>query len=213
MRRTLTILVAIIVLTIVASPVFALGTIRIEPHAFDLPDPMVVSSPATFNVTVAQHTAYDPQIFLVMTKACYEGLTGNVAVTWTGGNLNFAPADFTAASTGKAPPSTPDADYTIASLQDHLEVPHSENIYYAVAPFLSAPITETNQTFTVTLPSTSPKMLVYAIGKSEATGDYDNRVPNTRPGLVVPEPSIILAALAAFGALGLYSIKKKKPSA
>jgi hypothetical protein len=56
-------------------------------------------------------------------------------------------------------------------------------------------------------------MLVYAIGKSEATGDYDNRVPNTRLGLVVPEPSIILAALAAFGALALYSIKKRKPPA
>lgn len=65
----------------------------------------------------------------------------------------------------------------------------------------------------MTLPSTSPKMLVYAIGKSEATGDYDNRVPNTRLGLVVPEPSIILAALAAFGALALYSIKKRKPPA
>jgi hypothetical protein len=122
-RRTPIILIAIFMLTMAASPVFALGTIRIEPHAFDLPDPMVVSSPATLNVTVTEHTAYDPQIFLVMTKACHEGLTGNVTVTWTGGNLNFTPADFTPANTGEAPHSTPKADYTVASLQDHLEVP------------------------------------------------------------------------------------------
>lgn len=86
----------------------------------------MVSSPATFDTSVTENPAEDPHILLVMTKACYSGLTGSVQITWTGGSISFSAADFTAATTGKVPPSTPDADYTVTSLQDHLEVSHSE---------------------------------------------------------------------------------------
>jgi hypothetical protein len=167
----------------------------------------MVSSPATFNVSVTEHPADDPHILLVMTKACYNGLTGSVEVTWSGGSKSFPAADFTAATTGKVPPSTPGADYTVASLQDHLGVSHSEDVYYAFGPFLSGPITQTAQTFVVTLPSTAPRMLVYAIGKSST--DFDNKVPTTIPGFVVPELGPILLALASFSALGLYSLRRK----
>lgn len=195
-------LIAVIILVAVAGPVYALGTIRIEPS-----NPTMISSPATFSISVTQHPADDPHILLVMTKACHNGLTGSVQVTWTGGSASFSAANFTAAKTGKVPPSTPDADYTVASLQDHLGVPHSEDVYYALGPFLAGPITQTAQTFTVTLPSTAPRMLVYAIGKSST--DFDNKVPPTIPGFVVPELGTILLALASFGALGLYSLRRK----
>ena len=210
LKKILIPLIAVTLCLVFAGQAYALGTIRIEPHAFESPDPMVVSSPATFKITVTEHPAEDPQIFLVMTKACHEGLTGNVVVTWTGGSISFSAADFTAAHTGKAPPSTPDADYTVASLQDHLGVAHSENVYYALGPFLAGPITQTAQTFIVTLPSTAPKMLVYAIGKSSA--EYDNRVPNSVPGFVVPEPLPIFMTLASFAALGLFSLRRKRPT-
>ena len=197
-------LMAVMLLVVFAGQVYALGTIRIEPS-----NPTMVSSPATFNISVTEHQADDPEIFLVMTKACYDGLTGTVLVTWTGGSTSFTAANFTAANTGKAPPSTPQADYTVASLQDHLGVSHSENIYYALGLFLAGPITQTPQTFIVTLPSTAPKMLVYAIGKSST--EYDNRVPNTIPGFVVPEPLPIGITLASFAALGLFTLKRKQP--
>lgn len=196
-------LIALMLLGVVAGPVYALGTIRISPA-----NPTMISSPATFNISVTEHVADDPHILLVMTKACYNGLTGSVQVTWTGGSTSFSAADFTAAKTGKVPPSTPDADYTVASLQDHLGVPHSENVYYALGPFLAGPITQTKQTFVVTLPSTAPKMLVYAIHKDSTC--FDNKVPPTIPGFVVPELGTILLALASFGALGLYSLKHGK---
>lgn len=196
-------LIAIIVLSVAVYPVYALGTIRIDPS-----NPTMVSSPATFNISVTEHTASDPHILLVMTKACFDGLTGSVQVTWTGGSISFSAADFTAVTTGKVPPSTPDADYTVASLQDHLGVSHSEDVYYAFGPFLAAPITETEQTFVVTLPSTTPKMLVYAIGKSST--EFDNFVPPTIPGFVVPEPAPILITLASFSALGLFLLRRKQ---
>jgi hypothetical protein len=196
-------LIAVMLLIVVAGPVYALGTIRIEPA-----NPTMVSSPATFNISVTEHPADDPHILLVMTKACYNGLTGSVQVSWTGGSISFSATDFTSATTGKVPPSTPDADYTVASLQDHLGVSHSEDVYYAFGPFLAGPITQTKQTFTLTLTSTAPKMLVYAIGKSST--DFDNKVPPTIFGFVVPEPGTILLALASFSALGLYSLKRTR---
>jgi hypothetical protein len=195
-------LMAVILLVAVAGPVYALGTIRIQPA-----NPTMISSPATFNVSVTEHPADDPHIILVMTKACYNGLTGSVQITWSGGSTSFSAADFTSAKTGKVPPSTPGADYTVASLQDHLGVPHSEDVYYALGPFLAGPITQTKQTFVVTLPSTAPRMLVYAIGKSSTC--FDNKVPTTIPGFVVPELGPILLALASFSALGLYSLRRK----
>jgi len=195
-------LIAVMLLIVAAGPVYALGTIRIEPS-----NPTMVSSPATFNISVTEHPADEPNIILVMTEACYTGLAGSVQVTWTGGSISFSAANFTSATTGKVPPSTPDADYTVASLQDHLGVSHSEDVYYAFGPFLAGPITQTAQTFVVTLPSTAPRMLVYAIGKSST--DFDNNVPPTIPGFVVPELGPILLALASFSALGLYSLRRK----
>jgi len=81
--------------------------------------------------------------------------------------------------------------------------------------FLSGPLTGTPQDFTVTLPSTDARMLVYVLGKTEESdGEFDNfirKVPPTNPGFVIPEVPFgtIAIFLAMLGALGIIAIKKK----
>jgi len=218
MRRLLISLVMITLLAICVSPVLAQGLIRLEPHGSYYPLPIMLSSPATFNVFIAspEHTAYDPVILLVMTSASYQGLTGDVLVEWDGGQTNFSSADFTAVSTNseKIPPGTsPGAGYTVAALKDHIGVSGAEDdtLYYAYGTFLSYPIDSTPQTFTVTLPSTNPLMLVYVLGRSsENLGVLDMFVPPTQPGFVVPDLAPILLASASFSAFALYAFKRRK---
>jgi len=114
--------------------------------------------------------------------------------------------------TGFVPPSgtTSGGRYTVASLQDHLGRPHSENVYYALGSFLAGPITDEPQSFTVELTSTHPRVLVYAIGKSGDSSLFNNKVPPTIPGFVLPELGPVLLALASFSALGLYAVKRRK---
>lgn len=208
-KRVLLSLVVLLIASV--SPVFATGgtgEIRIQPAL-----PIMLSSPATFSISVTAGTSYDPQILLVMTDACHQGLTGNVVVTWTGGSVSFAPTDFKSDNTNgdKVPTSgtTNGASYTVASCKDHLGV--TDAIWWAQMPFLSGPITTTPTEFAITFSSTNPKMLVYALGKSSNTGtDFDMKVPNTIPGLVTPELGPLLLALASFGALGLYMVRVKR---
>ena len=218
-RSTYIILTVLFVLSASACLVKAnggTGQIRIEPHSSGYPSPIMLSSPATFNITVQTGSSYDPQVLLVMTNASHQGLTGNVVVEWTTGTVSFAPADFTMDDTDgdKIPPSgtTNGASYTVASLKVHIGVSGSADdaIWWALKSFLSGPITTTPTEFNITLPSTSPRMLVYALGKSSPTADlFDMKVPNTLPGLVVPEPATILATLASFAVLGLFAYKHK----
>jgi hypothetical protein len=208
MNKIALISLAVIVAALV-SPVLAVGvgTIRITPAL-----PIMLSSPATFSVDVQQGSSYDPHLLLVMTDACYDGLSGNVLVTWTGGSVSFAIADFESANTGSIPDDIPmftGADYTVASCKSHLGT--SEQIWWADKPFLAGPITTTPTSFTITFSSTSPKMLVYAVGMSSETGtEFDMKVPPTIPGFVIPELATLLLALGSFGALALYVVKRKK---
>lgn len=185
------------------------GTIRIDPAL-----PLMVSSPANFEVWVqpSAHPTNDPQIFLVMTESCYNGLMGDVTVTWTGASspLTITTWNKETELSKEVPPDTaPGVGYTVASLKDHLET--SEPIYWAFAPFLDGDLTESHTSFTVTLPSTSPRMLVYALGKIEGgSALYDNRVPPTMPGFVVPEPATIAAVATSLVALIGYSALKRK---
>jgi len=88
--------------------------------------------------------------------------------------------------------------------------PHSENVYCALGSFLAGPITHIPQSFTVTFESTHPRMLVYAIGKSGSSTLFNNKVPPTIPGFVLPELGPVILALASFSALGLYAVKRRK---
>jgi len=214
MKRLLLSVLVITLLAMVGSPVFAEGegTIRISPAL-----PVMLTSPATFEVWIegaAQPPTTDPHILLVMTQASWAGLTGNVVVSWTGGGgpLSFSSANFIAVKTGFVLPSgtTHGGRYTVASLQDRLGVSHSDYVYYAHGSFLSGPITQTPQTFTITVSSTNLRMLVYAIGKNPGGSLFNNKVPPTIPGFVVPEVAPVLLALASFGALALYALKRRK---
>jgi hypothetical protein len=179
--------------------------------------PLTQNTPATFNIstTPASDPTYAPHILLVMTVACYNGLT-NVEVSWTGGSVTFAKSDFTLIS-GSPPPKIPadsisEKQYTRSSLADHLGLPGESSVYWAMKPFLGGSALHTTpQQFTVTLHSTNPKMLVYALGKACASDTKLNRwVPPTNPGFVVPELGTILLAMGSFGALALFSVKRRK---
>ncbi len=196
------------------------GTIRIEPAL-----PLMTKSPADFEIWVqgAGDPTHDPNILLVMTEATYDGwLAGDVMVSWETGLTNFSKTDFTSVDVlGEyVPPSgtTNGARYTVATLKTKLNYPLEEPIegpiYWAMKPFLSEPLTTSSQKFTITLPPISnPRVLVYALGKTAQSGVpelFNNKVPPTIPGFVVPELGTILLAAASFAALALYSVKRRK---
>ena len=215
MRRQIAVLTVIVALALLIVPAYA-ATIRIDPYSTGYPNAVMLSSPATFNISDVSKIDYDPHIFLVMTNASYEGLSPEgVKVAWPGGiPIVFHKADFTYAAkavTTKIPPGVT-ADYTVASCADHLGVSGAPGVYYAFGYFLANPISSTKQEFTITASSTALRMLVYAIGRKDSlTANLNNNVPPTQPGLVVPEPAIVLLMLAPFAALGTYAIKRRKP--
>jgi len=193
------------------------GTIRIEPHGSYYPQPIMLSSPATFNITVKSvaDPTNDPHILLVMSNDSYYGLTTDVVVNWTGGLTTFHASDFASVSSDYIPLSgtTQGVRYQVSALRDHLSIPNTEPVWYVFAPFLAGPLTVNVQMFTVTLNSTSTRVLVYALGKTTGSTVFDNRVPPTKAGFVVPDPGIILTAVASFSALGAfaaYSFKHRK---
>ena len=219
MRRIVLIaLVATLVLVTIPSVKAQTGTIRIGPDIW----PIMLESPADFEIWVqgAGNPTSEPNILLAMTEDCWEGLTGKIVVSWTGGSVDFMKADFAAVQVNgeKVPSSgtTNGACYTVAALKDHLSyglsVPISkeETIYCAMKPFLSGDIVKDAQTFTATLPSTHPRMLVYALGKTEGSDIFDNKVPPTNPGFIVPELGPMLLLLAPLSAFALYTVKRRK---
>jgi len=220
-NKMLLLFAIILVVTAVPLAKAETGTIRIGPE--DKQWPVMTESPADYEVWVqgAGDPTYEPNILLVMTEACFDGLTGDVEVSWTGGSLTFTADNWTAVEdlSERVPPSgtTSGASYTVASLRTHLnyplDVPIDGPIYWAMGPFVDEPLTGEPQEFTVTLPSTEPRMLVYALGKtahSEVSELFNNKVPPTIPGFVVPELGTVLLAAASFTALGLYVVKRKR---
>jgi len=225
MRKYILSLLAITLVLATASFAYAgnaTGTIRIGPDVW----PVSVPSPAEFQVWVegGGDPTNDPHVLLVMTEDCWNGLTGDVVVSWDGGSESFnKDANFTDVSDNSeyVPDSgtTAGARYTVAALKDHLSyglsepINSTETIYWAMGAFLSGPITGTPQNFTVDLPSTDPRMLVYALGKTEGSDMLDNfirKVPPTNPGFMVPELGAVFAALASFSAFALYALKRRK---
>jgi hypothetical protein len=227
----------LVVIALLAAPTIAMassdiqntgtGELRITPHGSYYPLPIMLSSPATFNITATDHsTGYSPIILLVMTNQSYQGLTGNVTVQWTGGSIGFRKVDFTSVSNNNAyvPPTgtTTGARYRVSGLKEHIGVNGTadQTLWYAYGRFLADPVTQTPQTFTITLPSTHPRMLVYALAKSSCTDRnqfspcceplYDMRVPPTQPGFVVPEASAIVATSMSLAALVGYAVIKRR---
>jgi hypothetical protein len=220
--------IAIIVFAMVISPAFAQGTIRLEPHgsSYGAPDNVVLTSPATFYVNVtgaSSNPTKDPHVFLIMTETSYNSLTGNVVVNWTYNgpkSVTITTWHKETDNSVKVPPNTESGTgYTVASLRSHLNT--TEPIYWAFESILSGKdLTFTPKAFTITLPATKPRMLVYVLGKVYSTHQFNtqcepcckfnNRVPPTQPGFVVPEPTTIATAGMSLVALAGYAIVKRK---
>jgi hypothetical protein len=228
MRRLILTAVAMFLLTLFTSPVHGAcpsGELSITPNGSYYPLPIMLSSPATFNITSKNSTvALFPNIVLVMTKASYDGLTGQVTVNWTGtsGQYNqsiFPKTSFWAASTGYIPDQTvtsfDSGRYEVSKLKQHLGVNNTQDdlLYYNFGPFLGgSAIGQTPRTFTVTLPSTHARMLVLAVARSGVCTPFFNmRVPPFKPGFVVPESAPMFLATASFAAVALYVAKRRKP--
>lgn len=178
------------------------GQIRIEPHAFDPPDPVILNTPATFTITVVEHTAYCPQILLVISEDCYDGL-GIITVDWNWdpylASLGFTQGSFTWIDKGWVPDSGDGFGkiYQAKSLKDHLGVPEDEGIWYAYGPMPVSDIEEGDSyEVTITVDSSDPRALVYVFG-------CHSKVPPTRPGFIIPEIPLgtIATILAMMSAL------------
>ena len=216
--------IAIIVFAMVISPAFALGTIRLEPHGSYYGQPVMLNSPAAFYVNVtgtSSNPTKDPHVFLIMTETSYKSLTGNVIVNWTHNgseNVTIATWHKETVNSVKTPPNTKSGTgYTVASLRSHLNT--TEPIYWAFESILSGEaLTFTPKAFTITLPATNPRMLVYVLGKVYSNNQFsiqcepcfNNRVPPTQPGFVVPEPATIASAGMSLVALAGYGIVRRK---
>ena len=198
------------------------GELIITPHGSFYPLPIMLSSPATFTIEAkAPLTISNPNIVLVMTNACHAGLTGPIVVTWIGksGQSNESVfQNWDPISTGYVPSSivTPyDAGrYNVTFLKECLGVngTQDDTLWYNFGSFLAgSPIGQTPRSFTVTLPSKNPRMLILAVGLSGVcTRFFNSRVPPCRPGFIVPEVPPILIAMASFAAVGLYAVKRKR---
>jgi hypothetical protein len=200
------------------------GELTITPHGSYYPLPIMLSSPATFNIASINSTvAVFPNIVLVMTQASYDGLTAPVVVNWTGtsGQYNqsiFPKGDFQAATSGYIPDAmlTPFdcGRYQVSKLKEHLGVngTKDDTLYYTFGPFLGGSgIGQTPRAFTITLPSTHPRMLVLAVARSGVCTPFFNmRVPPCKPGFIVPEPAPIFLATASLAAAALFIVKRRK---
>lgn len=201
----------------------ATGSIRIDPAL-----PIMLTSPANFEIWVQPggNPTHDVNILLVMTQASFDGWTApeDFVVSWSGAGspLTIAKAAFTdvTENSERVPDSgtTAGGSYTVASLKDHLStglsdpLSSTDTIYWAKGLILppGTDLTTTHVSITVTLPSTDPRMLVYLIGKTGESTLFNNKVPPTIPGFVVPELGPMLLALASFSALAVYAIRRRK---
>jgi hypothetical protein len=221
------IIVSVVLLLISFPAVMAqTGGLRISPQW-----PVMVESPADFQVWAQSADSYDVNVLLVTTEECYNGFpdppTSAVTVEYPAGSLTVGilKTAFTGVTLNSeiVPPTgtTPGAGYTVASLKDHLDYGLStplgpdDMIYWAIAPLAHPdfdPLTTTPLNITVTVDSDNTRMLVYLLGKSEDGATlFDMNVPPTNPGFVVPEIAFgsIMAAATMFTALGLFAYKKK----
>jgi len=205
MKKLILVIIALSVFGITISSVLA-ATIRLDPAL-----PVMVGTEQTFDVWVegsADNPTTDPHILLVMTDACYDG--GITIVTVTDATIGSWNSE-TEHTEGITVPHTgvvAGTGYTVASLMDHLGT--TETIWWTLAPLAIGDITDTPKQFTVSIQSVAPRMLVYVLGKTGGSEDFNNRVPPTKPGFMIPEPATIVAVALSLMALMAYAAHRKK---
>jgi hypothetical protein len=182
--------------------------------------PVMVESPSTFTVWAQSAEAYDVNILLVITQECLDNMGSGVTLNF--GSTPITVTSFEAADDQFVPESgtTNGARYTVASLKDHLDyglpepLDKDDTIYFALVPLVgfTNPLTTDPVEIEISLDSTSPRMLIYLLGKSTSDCDLlDMKVPPTIPGFMVPEVAIgsIMTVSTMFAALGLFAYRKK----
>lgn len=179
--------------------------------------PLMSSNSSTFTILVnGSAVGTFPNVLLVMTRDCFEGLKGPVLVNWTNGWTSFFKINFWETSAGYVPPETvTDSDngrYNVTDLRECLDGNSmgGSTLYYVWGAFLGGQtIGQSPQTFTVTLPSTQPRMLVLALAQTPCARFFNMRVVPVQPGDIIPElnPLLLIAALTA---LLVYASKRTK---
>ena len=209
-KKLLTLVLATLLITLPSLLMVnaGVGSIRIEPAM-----PLVSDSSADFSIWVqGADDADDPHILLVMTESCYNGLgVGGVVVSYESNSVPILQDAFTEEDNGGKIPegATNGAQYTVASLKDHLDT--DDPIYWA---FVSIPGLDEMEAgikydIRVEFDSSSPDMLVYILGKDSDM--FDMRVPPTIPGFMMPEVPIgtVLSLVTMVVAAGLMQLRKK----
>lgn len=219
-RKLLTILLVVTAFSFAVGPVLA-DTIKINPHSSYWGAPVMLQSPATFNAYVSGNSGdgtYDVHAFLVMPHSNFMTLTADVVISWPAGSN--AQGSWSAGSVTvtawngpvnggpKLPPAATNG-YTVASLKDHLDT--DEAIHWAFVPILTGAklVKDTGIPFTITLSANDPKMGVWLIAKNPGSTDFDNQLPTTEPGFVVPEAAPLLLMGFSFAAMGLFAYRRK----
>jgi len=209
MKKLILLVIGVSLLVAATSSVLAEGTIRLYPAL-----PVMTGTSETFDVWVegsSSNPTTDPYILLVMTDACHDGLGVN-GVKVDGAPITDWEPETEHTDGIKVPHDgiaiTDGAAYTVASLMDHLGT--TDPIWWAFEPLGIGAITDSPTQFTVDLDSIAPRMLVYVLGKTEGSEEFDNRVPPTQPGFMVPEPATIAAVATSIVALVAYAAIKRK---
>lgn len=202
-KLSLTFIVPLLLLSLSVVTVLAEGTIHIHP-----PWPAMSASPATFEVWVPNENKNtgDVHVFLAMTETCKDALSGPVEITYDGGSQTIAEGEWikeTGASTPLPPGVPAGIRYNAANLRSHLGVV-GEDIWWVFKVLPSfGEITPEHKVIEITLPSSDPRMLVYLIGKIGESEEFDNRIPQTNAGFVVPEPATIAVIATSMVSLAI----------
>jgi hypothetical protein len=213
LKKGLLLLMPLLLFTTICVHVYATGLLAISPMW-----PTMTDTEENFEIWVKNGgTAYYPQLLLVMTEPCYDGLT-SVSIDFNDdGSIEETVTVFDTAASGNVPVSYPEGiRYTVASLKDHLGIEGSPDpIYWILVDFPNGDTIEGDTDkyeVKITLNSENPKMLVYVYGKSEnsETAVYDIKVPPTNPGFMVPEPATIAAVATPTLTLLAYALFKRK---
>jgi len=171
-------------------------------------EPRITTSPANLMIfhTGEAHTVTDVHLLIVIDKSTYDGLG---AIT-TSTSLSISQGNFVG-------PVTDDrlgfgnCEYEVSAIKSKLGVGQDKDIYYCFVKFLDEIGNMKSPTyFTLTVDSTSVRVLVLALGKDRSSDVFNACSSFSKSTFVIPEPATIFMAVASIAALGAYAYKRKR---